>query len=290
MNEVNRMEYKLTHSSYYMDKMNDVLEWLQNRGYGANLSRYSRYKSYIDDFYNGNPDDLFDLEVRFKKQNEAIQECIQIVQVYEAFKDEDSKGFAERLAKAVNGTDFYDSEKKSDAARDFLYELLVAYWFKGWGYDIDFDQITDVVATRDGKTVYVECKRIKSIKALEENFKKACKQLSKVEDDTEHYGIVFIDVYNCLADKLKDYEYPNVLAMRHEVQTVLANDFGKPNNNLIHNILDKYVDSTLGVAFTVARCLWLSNVTPQFMIEKKVRTSGKISDENFEILNELLKK
>ena len=290
MSGTDRMEYTLTHSSCYMDKMKAVLEWLQNRGYGANLSRYSRYKSHIDDLYNGNPDDLSDLEVRFKKQNEAFQECIQIVQVYEAFKDEDSKGFAERLAKAVYGTDFYDSEKKSDAARDFLYELLVAYWFKGWGYDIDFDQITDVVAKRDGKTVYVECKRIKSIRALEENFKKACKQLSKVEDDTEHYGIVFIDVYNCLADKLKDYEYPNVLAMRHEVQTVLANDFGKPNNNLIHNILDKYVDSTLGVAFTVARCLWLSNVTPQFMIEKKVRTSGKISDENFEILNELLKK
>lgn len=290
MNEVNRMEYKLTHSSYYMDKMKDVLEWLQNRGYGANLSRYSKYKGYIDDFYKGNPDDLLDLKNRFEKLNEALQECVQIIQVYEAFKDEKSKGFVERLEKVVYGTDFYNSEKQSDQARDFLYELLVASWFKRWGYDIDFDQITDVVAKRDGKTVYVECKRIKSIRALEENFKKACKQLSKVEDDTEHYGIVFIDVYNCLADKLKDYEYPNVLAMRHEVQTVLANDFGKPNNNLIHNILDKYVDSTLGVAFTVARCLWLSNVTPQFMIEKKVRTSGKISDENFEILNELLKK
>lgn len=288
MNEVNRMEYKLTHSSYYMDKMKDVLEWLQNRGYGANLSRYSKYKGYIDDFYKGNPDDLLDLKNRFEKLNEALQECVQIIQVYEAFKDEKSKGFVERLEKVVYGTDFYNSEKQSDQARDFLYELLVASWFKRWGYDIDFDQITDVVAKRDGKTVYVECKRIKSIKTLEANFKKACKQLEKVEDDTEHYGLVFIDVYNCLADKLRDYEYPNILIMRHEVQTILADNFGKPKNDLIQSILTRYLNITLGAAFTTTRCLWLSDVTPQFFEDKKVITSSKISDEKFKILNELL--
>lgn len=289
MSGTNRMEYTLSHSSYYMDKLNDVLEWLQNRGYGANISRYSRYKGYIDDFYKGNPDDLSDLEIRFKKLNEAVQECVQIVQVYEAFKDEKSKGFADRLEKVVYGNDFYNPEKKSDQARDFLYELLVASWFKRWGYTIDFEQTTDVVAKKDGKTVYVECKRIKSAKALEENFKKACKQLEKVEDDAEHYGLVFIDVYNCLADKLKDYEYSNVFAIRREIQTVLANNFGKPKNDLIQNILTRYLDTTLGVAFTTVRCFWLSDVTPQFCEEKKVITSAEISDENFEILNELLR-
>lgn len=288
MSGINRMEYTMTHSSYYMDKINDILEWLQNRGYDAKLSRYSKYKGYIDAFYKGNPDDLSDLGTRFKKLNEAFQECVQIVQVYEAFKDEESKGFSERLDKVVYGNDFYNSEKKSDQARDFLYELLVASWFKRWGYAIDFEQITDVVARKNGKTVYVECKRIKSVKALEENFKKACKQLERVEDDTEHYGLVFIDVYNCLADKLKDYEYPNISAIKYEVETVLANNFGKPNNKLIQNVLTRYLDTTIGVAFTTVRCLWLSDVTPQFWEGKKVITSAKISDKNFEILNELL--
>lgn len=288
MSEVNKMEYTLTHSSYFMNKLNDVLEWLENRGYDPKKSRYSRYKGHIDDFYKGNPDDLLDLEIRFKKHNEAIQECVQIVQVYEAFNDEKSKGFAERLDKVVYGNDFYNSEKKSDPERDFLYELLVASWFKKWGYSIDFDQVTDVVAKENGKTVYVECKRIKSTKALEENFRKACKQLEKVEDDTEHYGLVFIDVYNCLADKIKDYEYPTILSMHHVVQTVLANNFGIPQKDLIENILTKYLNTTLGVAFTTVQCLWLSNVIPQFCEEKKVITSAKISDEHFEILKELL--
>ena len=41
--------------------------------------------------------------------------------------------------------------------------------------------------------------------------------------------------------------------------------------------------------FTIVRCFWLSNVTPQFWEDKKVITSDGISDKNFEILNELLK-
>lgn len=39
----------------------------------------------------------------------------------------------------------------------------------------------------------------------------------------------------------------------------------------------------LGVAFTTVRCLWLSDVTPQFYKEVKVITSSKISDENFNV-------
>ena len=125
---------------------------------------------------------------------------------------------------------------------------------------------------------------------MEENFKKACKQLEKVQDNTEHYGVVFIDVYNCFADKLKDYEYPDLFQMRREVQSVLANNFGKPNSKLIENILTRYISVTLGVAFTTVRCLWLSDVTPQFYKEVKVITSSKISDENFNVLNKLLNK
>lgn len=181
------MSYELTHSSYFMNKLDEVLAWLESKGLRAHLSRYSKYKSYIDDFYkNGDPNDLSDLEQKFKKLNDAVQECIQIVQVYDTFKNEKSDGFEDRLKKIVAGADFYNPENKADQPRDFLYELLVASWFKKWGYDIDFDKITDVVATKNSITVYVECKRIKSINGLEGNFRKACKQLSKVDDTTEH--------------------------------------------------------------------------------------------------------
>ncbi len=274
-----------------MDNMNEVIKWLEEKELKINLSRYSKYKNYIDDFYkNGKPDDLSDLDERFKKLNDAVQECIQIVQIYDAFKNEKSIGFEERLQKIICGCDFYNPENKADQPRDFLYELIVASWFKKCGYDIDFDQTTDVVAKKNDITVYVECKRIKSINRLEENFKKACKQLSKVNDNTEHYGLIFIDIYNCMAGKIRDYEYSNVFTMRNEINYILENNFRKQNANLIEKILTKNLDHTLGVVFTNVRCLWLSNVTPIFYQDKKAVSSGQISDTNFNIFHNILKK
>lgn len=289
MSGINQMSYELSHTSYFMNKMDEVIKWLENKGLKASQSRYAKYKGYIDDFYKkGNPNDLSDLEQRFKKLNDAAQECIQIVQVFDSFKNEKSVGFEERLQKAVYGTDFYNPESKTDQPRDFLYELLIASWFNKLGYKIDFEQLTDVVANRNGTTVYAECKRIKSINGLEENFKKACKQLSKIDNNANHYGLVFIDIYNCVADKIRDYEYSDIFTMRKEINEVLENNFRKQNSGLIENILTKNLEYTLGVVFTSVRCLWLSNVTPQFFQERKVIASSKISDVNFEVLQKLL--
>lgn len=289
MDGINRMSYELSHTSYFMNKMDEVIKWLESKGLKANQSRYAKYKGYINDFYKkGNPKDLYDLEQRFKKLNEAAQECIQIVQIFDSFKNEKSVGFEERLQKAVYGADFYNPESKADQPRDFLYELLIASWLNKLGYKIDFDQLTDVVASRDGITVYAECKRIKSIKGLAENFKKACKQLSKIDNNANHYGLVFIDIYNCVADKIRDYEYSDIFTMRKEINEVLENNFRKQNSDLIEKILTENLENTLGVVFTSVRCLWLSNVTPQFYQERKVTTSSKISDANFEVLQKLL--
>lgn len=289
MSEINRMSYELSHTNYFMNKMDEVIKWFESKGLKATQSRYAKYKGYIDDFYKkGNPEDLSDLEQRFKKLNDAAQECIQIVQVFDSFKDEKSVGFEERLQKVVYGTDFYNPESKADQPRDFLYELLIASWLNKLGYKIDFEQLTDVVANRNGTTIYAECKRIKSINGLEENFKKACKQLSKIDNNANHYGLVFIDIYNCVADKIRDYEYSDIFAMRKEINDVLENNFRKQNSGLIEKILTKNLENTLGVVFTSVRCLWLSNSTPQFYQDRKVTASSKISDDNFEVLQKLL--
>lgn len=254
-------------------------------------------RGYIDNFYNPENLDnykktgsLDDLEIKFKKLNEAAQECFQLVQIYDAFKDENSTAFRERLRKVVAGSDFFDVSNPTDPARDFLYELLVASWFKSkWGYTIDFTQSTDVVAIKEQDVVYIECKRIKSIKTLEQNFKKACKQLALVNDTSTHYKLVFIDIYNCISDKLPDYEYSTIDEMVRKVNDVLENNFRKQKASLIEDILTSNLEHTMGVVFTTVRCLWLSAITPQLYQDYKVMTSSKISDINFEKLKRIFK-
>lgn len=295
MSDVNRMSIKLTQTSCFMDRLDEVIRWMGNMNINADISRY---KSYIDDFYSPSSYDDYKrtgnskkLEEKFKHLNDAAQECIQLVQIYDAFKNEKSSGFKNRLRKIVTGSDFFDIESPSDQGRDFLYELLVASWFKmQWGYNIDFSKTTDVVAYGGENTIYVECKRIKSSKSLERNLKKACKQLSSVGETPTHYKLIFIDIYNCISDKLRDYEYTTLIEMRQEVDKVLENDFRKQEAGLIENILTTNLENTLGVIFTTVRCLWLSSVMPHFYQDYKILTSSKISDGDFDVLKTLLRK
>lgn len=115
MCSTNRFSYELTHTSYFMNKLDEVIQWIKNMNMNVDLSRYSRYKGYIDDFYNPQNLDnykktgsLDDMESKFKKLNEAAQECFQLVQIYDAFKDENSTEFKKRLRKIVAGSDFFD--------------------------------------------------------------------------------------------------------------------------------------------------------------------------------------
>lgn len=141
---------------------------------------------------------------------------------------------------------------------------------------------------KNNKTIYIECKRIKSDSRLEQNFSKACKQLKQIDKTENTYRLVFIDVYNCFADKLKDYEYNNVSEINEEVNSVMAEHFGKSNDRLINRILDENIDNILGVVFTCARCLWLSNVMPQFYRGIKVLTSSENSDKTIRTLSKIL--
>ena len=148
------------------------------------------------------------------------------------------------MKKAINGSVFYDTNSNNmDEGRNFLYELLIATWFSKLGYEIDFDNETDVVAKYGEVTIYAECKRIKSNRSFEENYKKAFKQLEKVEKQKNIYKLVFVDIYNCVAEYLKDYEYPDILTMRKTVKSCLDKYFYIPTKTTIHNLLDKNISS-----------------------------------------------
>ncbi|MFW6676675.1 hypothetical protein ACOAOT_03330 [Lacrimispora sp. AGF001] len=111
MNSASKLTYKLSHTEHYMSQLDDVFKWIKDKNLKVDLSRYSRYKGYIDDFYDmDNPKDTLILESKFARLNEAAQECFQIVQVYEAFKDVKSNNFDERIKRIVAGQ-FYTEKK-----------------------------------------------------------------------------------------------------------------------------------------------------------------------------------
>lgn len=282
---MDNFNYQKSHTSYYMNKIDDVIKWFSENNLNAHGSRYRRYKNHIDNFYK--TINFSDLDKNFMKLNYAFVECVEIVTVYDAFKDDKSKGFYDRLGMVINGRDFFEEGQTSDQPRDYLYELVVASTFKEKGYKIDFDTATDVIAFKDDVKIFIECKRLKSVKRLEENLRKASKQL-KSNIDSESYGLIFMDITNCLTETLKTYEYSSDTEMRSFVKDAY-NDFYSPCSKKINDILVSENNVSLGVCFSLSKCLWLSNVKPQFYRDTRVIAPSSISDDDFDKLKQILK-
>ena len=237
-------------------EINDIISWLEDRGHKAGVSRYSRYLDYIKDFQlkpdkDGEMKILLpsDLEELYKKADKAILEIMQLKWVYKAFKNIESRGFDDRLDKIVSGKDFYTGGSQ-DSARDFLYELVVAAWLANKGYVIDFDSPdnTDVVGKRDNTDIYIECKRLKSVNKYEENYRKGCKQLKKISGCDSAIKLVYVDIYNCISDQLKPYEYTDITDIEKTVRCAMRVGFISENQKLTDKIqTDQDVD---GVVFT----------------------------------------
>lgn len=48
---MNKLTYKLTNLQRFLIPMDDVIQWLNSHNLKGSVSRYSKYKSYIEDFY-----------------------------------------------------------------------------------------------------------------------------------------------------------------------------------------------------------------------------------------------
>ena len=65
-------------------------------------------------------------------------------------------------------------------------------------------------------------------------------------------------------------------------------DFICKNAKKIDRLLDDNMDSSIAICFSFFRCLWLSNLQINYFKDYSVRTSAKISDEQFKMLEMLL--
>jgi hypothetical protein len=285
---MNTLSYEQTHTDMVMGILPEALEWLEKKVPQAKVSRFSRYKRYIDEFYSAQSD-IEGLEEKFSELNWAFQEICELVHIYQSFKNEDNKAFNGRIEKIVNGQDLVPGsfESKYDGSRDFQYELLVGTFFRELGYNIDFNDDADVIATRNNKTIYIECKRLKSETSLEKNIKKAEKQLRN-RKNKEAIGMVFIDIASCVWKDVSIYEYNDILCLYMAVKQK-TNDFISKNAKEIDRLLDDNLESSIAICFSFFRCLWLSNLQINYLRDYSVRTSAKISDEQYKMLKMLLR-
>lgn len=156
------------------------------------------------------------------------------------------------------------------------------------GYKIDFNKVTDVVAENDEFYVLGECKRLSSEKKFEENFKKAGKQITAQAAGMSQrvYGLVFLDVSNCL-DGIPKMELPDAEAALRAVHESLE-AFVARNASKIELLAERFSEASLGVCLIGRAPIWTRSATLYVAARIRVVAPPSLSGEDFDSLKKIL--
>ena len=172
----------------------EACEWVSEFGIEYKKTRFGAYEKDVDEFIKNKGKEGARESIRIFMN--AQLEASELIRLKTTFESIDSTEIIETIKKAVSGQRFRNASK-SDQSRDFAFELGVASRFIKAGYHVDLRSISDLVVDVNGRTLYVECKRIKSIKQIEKRVKSANKQIkTRIEQDksSKSRGMIALNV------------------------------------------------------------------------------------------------
>lgn len=180
-------EMGLPYTSTRMGDYERLLKTFVNSG-----AKASTEQNFIDNFYHF---------------MQAVTEACQIIRLWNTFKNGKHEGLKDRIKHVLSGKSIRaeaikknDRGQNDDPARDFAFELNIASRFFKGGYEVDLTDDCDVVVTIGKDKLYVECKRIKSLKKLDSRIKEASNQIDKRigTNRKNKYGLIALDVTDLL--------------------------------------------------------------------------------------------
>jgi len=191
-------------------EFSDACEWLsQEMGFPYNSTRMGDYERLLKTFVNPGAKDPTDRDLidDFYNFMQAATEACQITRLWNTFKDGQHKGLKDRIKHVMSGksirAEAIKKNKKGqndDPARDFAFELNIASRFIKGGYEVDLTNNCDVVVTIGKDKLYVECKRLKSMKKLASRINEASSQIdTRIGANRKNkYGMIALDVTDVL--------------------------------------------------------------------------------------------
>lgn len=268
--------------------MPDIIKWINSYGLFAEKSRYAKYECIIDEFCKMKTPYGPTASDKFSRLSESVLECFDIFYIYKSFQNETSDGFRERLKKSICGVELVSSSKL-DEARNFLFELLIAADFARKKYSINFDNLTDVVATNGQYCVNAECKRVSSKKQLIKRLKKGCEQIKNRYISSEVHNLVFLDISTCLFEDIEKREFKSIEEACSSRNETMCNFLNKNGNSML-TVIDNYSDYISAFCAIHKSLVWIDNINISvfYNCQNEVKAPTNLSDDKFEQLNKIM--
>jgi hypothetical protein len=180
----------------------EALTWLEQMGIQARRTRFGEYQrdlaTVLEHRASGTVEKLPEIVPR-EKYRIAFIESARLVEVAKAFKRIPGPRFRQKVRLAAAGPAHPLDEKKSGSkARDFLFELSLAAFFRRRILPVIAWTQKDLIVRAAGATFLIECKRPQSKKGVKSSIKDATSQLvdhfRRYKAGVDRYGMVALDI------------------------------------------------------------------------------------------------
>ncbi|MCL6272290.1 hypothetical protein M3P05_20450 [Sansalvadorimonas sp. 2012CJ34-2] len=187
-------ERYIAHSKDVEKSYIEACEWISSLGIDYKKTRFGEYERDVENFIKNKG--KTPAEESIKIFNNAQMEASELIRLKETFDNFSTDEIIDSIKKTTSGQRFRNASSK-DQSRDFAFELGVASRFIRAGYSVDLRGVSDLVATIDGRKLYVECKRLKSYSQLEKRVKAANTQITnrlKQDKSSKSRGMIALNI------------------------------------------------------------------------------------------------
>ncbi len=205
-----------------VERLKQLSSMLENRGLRVAPTRISNYIKILDKFaFQTFRNQIENIE----EITHSLMEADELLWIFEGLKIASPPGIYEVLEKSVGGAVYTKNEHGKNRARNFQLELRIASYFIQVGIKVDLSKESDLVASINGKTLHVECKRLESTKKVIVRFKESYKQLKRrYKQDgilKKTYGLVVFDISKIVKPRQDISVGSSSIAIRNEIRRSL---------------------------------------------------------------------
>lgn len=190
------------------DQYSAAMKWMEGLGIRLSPGRTSYYEQVLrhwkDAYKTATTDEGRQIFPDFVSSMFEVFDFVSIHKAFDGVPAHQLTYVVQKLKKGINGPiNAADETPESTAARNFLFEASVAAKAHRpeKGIEAILDARSDTGIRLNGKKLWVECKRVTTVKKIESNARKASSQLETIlagEVGSGHRGIVAMDVSKVL--------------------------------------------------------------------------------------------
>jgi hypothetical protein len=197
MNQTLGYEDPLSNPKNLREAFSAITHWLQKHDCKITTGRFAEYAEFISYMDYCEKHKVLIPKYNMLELASFHREINELTFVFSKFVSKESDITIQLLKQVLQGHALPTDNPAAEKCRNYLLQLRAAVYFMDSGFDVSVSSDADVVAKKNNKTYYIECKRLYSLSQVEKRIREIEDQLlarfSEHKEESEAFGIGWLD-------------------------------------------------------------------------------------------------